>query len=175
VCATHRSLDALVDSGQFRSDLLARIDGFRHALPPLRDRREDLGLLLASLLPRVARERAEQTCLAISTARGLYAHLWPGNVRELERCLARAVALSTTERIEPSDLALPSPSSERASVECPALDQDQTQIRQRLVDELKAHGGNVSRVARSMGKARMQIQRWMRRFGLDAEAFRPTR
>jgi transcriptional regulator with AAA-type ATPase domain len=175
VCATHRSLDSLVETGQFRSDLLARIDGFRHALAPLRDRREDLGLLLASLLPRVARERAEGMSLAMAAARHLYAHHWPGNVRELERCLARAVALAVTERIEPSDLALPQPSSERAPLELLALDQDQTHLRQRLVEELKSHGGNVSRVARSMGKARMQIQRWMRRFGLEAEAFRSSR
>src|SRR5262249_25602332 len=120
-------------------------------------------------------ERAQETSLAIAAARSLYAHQWPGNVRELERCLARAVALAVSERIEPSDLALPSPSSESGPAELSALDQDQAHLRHRLVEELKAHGGNVSRVARSMGKARMQIQRWMRRFGLEAEAFRSSR
>ena len=176
VCATHRSLDTLVEGGQFRSDLLARIDGFRYPLAPLRDRREDLGLLLAALLPRVARERAAGLTLAAPAARGLYAHGWPGNVRELERCLARAVALAMTERIEPSDLALPAPSlPEVSEIELLELDEDQARLRQRLVEELAQHGGNVSRVARSMGKARMQIQRWMRRFGLVAESFRTSR
>jgi DNA-binding NtrC family response regulator len=169
-CATHRSLDALVESGHFRADLLARIDGFRHALPPLRERREDLGLLLAALLPRVARERASAVTLTISAARALYAHGWSGNVRELERCLARAVALAVTERIEATHLALVAPPpATRAE---PRLDDEQAKLRQRLVDELERHGGNVSEVARSMGKARMQIQRWMRRFGLEPEAFR---
>jgi transcriptional regulator of acetoin/glycerol metabolism len=175
VCATHRSLDALVDAGHFRSDLLARIDGFRHTLPPLRDRREDLGLLMASLLPRVAGERTMAIQLSTSAARSLYAHPWPGNVRELLLCLARAVALTASDRLEAADFALPSPSFERASMEVPALEGDQAHLRLRLMQELESHRGNVSRVARSMGKARMQIQRWMRRFGLQAEAFRTAR
>jgi transcriptional regulator with AAA-type ATPase domain len=177
VCATHRSLDALVETSQFRGDLLARIDGFRHTLVPLRDRREDLGLLLASLLPRTARERAPHTTLSTSAARSLYGHMWPGNVRELEQCLARAVALAASERIGPSDLSLrhAPPFSERADGLMPPLDENEARLRQQLLEELAIQAGNVSGVARSMGKARMQIQRWMRRFGIDAHSFRSPR
>jgi hypothetical protein len=94
VCATHRDLQALVSEGKFRADLLARIGGFSITLPPLRERREDLGLIIAVLLRKVASERADRITFSYDAGRALLRYSWPLNVRELEKCLAAAVVLA---------------------------------------------------------------------------------
>src|SRR5690606_35010668 len=87
--ATHRDLAALVTRGDLREDVLARLSGFTMRLPPLRERREDLSLLVPALLRRVAPDPARVT-FTRGAALALLAHDWPQNVRELERCLAAA-------------------------------------------------------------------------------------
>jgi len=94
VCATHQDLGSLVSQGKFRADLLARLSGFTIVLPPLRHRREDLGLIIAALLPKLAPDRAGRITFTYDAARALLRHAWPHNVRELERCLAAAIVLA---------------------------------------------------------------------------------
>jgi MoxR-like ATPase len=171
VCATHQPLDAMVAAGRFRRDLLARIDGVRHAVPSLRNRREDLGLVVAELLQRRGTQVTPAVTLDLDAARALVAHPWPGNVRELESALSRALALAGDGRITEDGLSLALPAAEAEAPVGP-LDEEEAELRDRLVAELRSHGGNVSEVARSMGKARMQVQRWMRRFGVDPHAYR---
>jgi transcriptional regulator with AAA-type ATPase domain len=176
VCATHRPLDELVAEGRFRADLLARMDGFRHCLPPLRERREDLGVLIAGILPRIRAASQQPATFTVEAARALATHGWAGNVRELVQALSRASALATDGRITESRLSLlraRDPTSESAGA--PTLSEDDARLRDRLVEELRRHRGNVSEVARSMGKARMQVQRWMSRLRLDAHQFRSGR
>jgi hypothetical protein len=94
VCATQRDLQALVSQGKFRADLLARIGGFSITLPPLRQRREDLGLIIAALLRKAAPERADRITFSYEAGRALLRYSWPANVRELEKCLAAAIVLA---------------------------------------------------------------------------------
>jgi hypothetical protein len=94
VCATHRDLQALVSEGKFRADLLARIGGFSITLPPLQERREDLGLIISVLLRKAAPERAERITFSYEAGRALLRYSWPLNVRELEKCLSAAVVLA---------------------------------------------------------------------------------
>jgi DNA-binding NtrC family response regulator len=183
VVATHRDLEAMVARNEFRADLLARIAGFRLELPPLRERREDLGLLIAALLPRHAAERAGSMHFSCHAARALLLYRWPLNVRELEQCIAGAAALTASE-VELSHLPAPIRAAAAAgpvaapqapqSVEPPRtartprpLSAEEAQRRERLVALLRAHGGNVTAVARELGKARFQVQRWLKRYGLD--------
>ena len=173
VSATHRPLDALAARGAFRADLLARLDGFRHTVPPLRSRREDLGLLIASLLARLGQGARDSASFTPAAVRLLASHGWPSNVRELEQALARAFALSEGNRIDAPALSLGS--SMAAASGSAGLGEADARLREQLIAELARHQGNVSEVARSMGKARMQIQRWMQRFGVDAEAYRKAR
>ena len=105
ISATNRNLSALVDAGRFRADLYARLSGFKLHLWALRDRKEDLGLLIASLLRRLAPERAPAATFSIAAARCLFDHDWPRNIRELEKALAAALVLSE-KRIERSHLQL---------------------------------------------------------------------
>jgi transcriptional regulator with AAA-type ATPase domain len=170
VAATHRSLARMAETGEFRSDLLARLAGHRLELPPLAARREDLGLLLGALMRRADPDAAERLQIQPAAARALLRHDWPANVRELEKCVATSLLLARAGgRIELDHL--PEPVREAKSPP-PAARSDDEQQRQQLVELLRRHRGNVTAVAREMGKARMQIQRWVRRYGLDLESFR---
>jgi transcriptional regulator of acetoin/glycerol metabolism len=168
VAATHRPLDRLVEAGAFRRDLRMRLAGYRLYLPPLRERLEDLGLLVAALLGR--QEPTLLPALSPRAVRALFRFGWPGNVRQLERALSAAAALAAGAAIGPEHL----PEEVRAALEdVPGVrDDDDAVQREELVALLREHRGNVSAVARATGKARMQVQRWLKRFQLDPEAFR---
>jgi transcriptional regulator with AAA-type ATPase domain len=173
IAATHRDLDELVARGSFRRDLLMRMDGFRHALAPLRDRPEDLGVLLADILARRHGGRGSLT-LTSAASRALLAYDWPGNVRELEQVLGRALAVAGDGPIDAPHLGRTSlPKTTRAQDE--ALEPEDAKLRDELTAALARHAGNISEVARTMGKARMQIQRWIRRFELDPESYRRSK
>ncbi len=171
VAATHRPLEKMAAKGEFRADLLARLAGYRHRLPPLRARREDLGLILGDLLRRVEIPGANRVRLSTAAGRRLLGNAWPLNIRELQQCLAVAAALAEGGAIESEHLPVMEPSpSHPAAVVVDAGDPEA--LRLTLVALLEQHRGKVSYVARDLGKARMQIHRWMRRFGLDPAAFR---
>jgi DNA-binding NtrC family response regulator len=168
IAATHRDLESMARAGSFREDLLARLSGHLVRLPPLADRVEDLGILVAGLLPRPA------PAFTPRAARALFAHHWPQNVRELEQCLAAAVGLAEGKTVDLEHL--PEAVREakvgrraRAVVVTDAEDEAQREL---LVRLLREHRGNVAMVARALGKARMQIHRWVKRYGLSLESFR---
>ncbi|HTL36410.1 MAG TPA: sigma 54-interacting transcriptional regulator [Kofleriaceae bacterium] len=167
VTATLRDLEADVAAGSFRTDLLGRVLGLSIALPPLRERPEDLSLLVQTLLDRVARGRNLR--LSPDVVRALYAHPWPRNIRELERALASASAL-TLERIELEHLPDPVRAAAPPPRLVPTLSQlsaDERKQRDDVAAALLRHNGNIAAVARELGKDRTQIRRWMRRFGLS--------
>jgi transcriptional regulator with GAF, ATPase, and Fis domain len=174
VAATHQQLEALVARGAFRADLLARLDGFTFALPPLRERREDTGLLVADLLR--ATPDAERLQLSSEVGRALLQYEWPLNIRELGHCLARACALAKGEhRLELRHL----PPQVRGALEpSPGADEplgaegSDARLRVQLEGLLAQHEGNVAEVARALGKARMQVHRWCKRFEIDPERYR---
>jgi DNA-binding NtrC family response regulator len=172
VTATHKKLDAEVDANRFRADLRARLLGVSVALPPLRERREDLGLLVAALLERLAPGR--DIAFAADAVAAIYAYRWPLNVRELERTLAAALAVAR-DRIELAHLpeAVRDPKSAAgaapAKVDVESLSDEDRQLRDQLVDVIGRHDGNLAAVARELGKDRTQIRRWMKRFGLSRD------
>ena len=176
VTATHRDLAALVEEGIFRSDLFARLTGLEVEIPPLRDRRADLGLLIPALLRRAGAPAGVR--FSREAGRALFRWSWPHNVRELEKALALAVALAGDGRIELAHLPEvvrtapePRPDPMAGRTVRPLSEMDVSR-RTELIELLRAHHGNVSAVARQMGVARMQIQRWCRRFHLDPASFR---
>jgi DNA-binding NtrC family response regulator len=178
VAATHRDLTGLMAEGLFRRDLYARLAGFTHTMPPLAQRREDLGMLIGALLARHA--SGASPTLRPEAARALFAYSFPLNVRELEQALAAALVLSAGDPIALHHLpqaiqgaARPSASLRPAASAPPEprSAEDDRSFRA-LVQALQETRGNVSETARRMGKARQQIQRWLRRFELDPESFR---
>jgi len=176
VSATHRPLDDLMERGEFRRDLYGRLAGFAYNLPPLRDRRVDVGLLVAALLRSPKVQQADALRFRADAARAMLLYDWPLNVRELEQCLVTSSVLAEEGLVHLEDFppgvveaALPPSVSGETRA---AADRDEA-LRRELLLRLAEARGNMSEVARAMGKARQQIQRWVRRFGIDADAFKP--
>jgi DNA-binding NtrC family response regulator len=102
IAATHRNLAEMVRTGVFREDLLYRLKVVEITLPPLRERLDDLPLLIENLLAKINREVHKQvTFVAPSALALLHNYSWPGNVRELENALTRAVVLTKGNVLEP--------------------------------------------------------------------------
>jgi hypothetical protein len=164
VAATHRPVSELVTQGRFRNDLFARLSAFTFTIPPLRERREDVGLMIAAF--------AESRVLRLTRAAGraLLRYAWPRNVRELHQALDVATTLANGEAVDVAHLPA---EIVQSSNEAPVpLSSAHERVREELLASLARHHGNVSQVARELGKARMQVQRWLRRYGLDARSFR---
>ncbi|HUH02922.1 MAG TPA: sigma 54-interacting transcriptional regulator [Kofleriaceae bacterium] len=175
VAATHRDLDAMVEREEFRRDLFARLAGYRLTLPRLAERRADLGLLISSLLGRTLGDPTGHPGFESEAARCLFAHDWPLNIRELEQCLRTALVLAGQACIDVEHLpeGVRSPQARDAGQGIPAqLSPEDIETRDSLLAVLRTHRGNISAVARAMGKDRKQIQRWVKRFDLDPTAFR---
>jgi transcriptional regulator with GAF, ATPase, and Fis domain len=154
IAATNVDLEARVASGAFREDLYARLAGFVFRMPPLRERREDIGLLAGALLRRIGQERGGSAPrLSPDAATSLLLHAWPRNVRELEKCLARAAVLAGDgARIETGHL--PREVRERTEQAGPSARASRSEgedARARLVALLTEHRGNLAAVAAAMG------------------------
>jgi DNA-binding NtrC family response regulator len=165
VAATHLDLRALLVARRFRADLEARLTGVEIDLPPLRERREDLGLLVAAILARTP-GGAEVTFDA-AAARQLLAHDWPKNIRELEQAVTSAAVLAGGRPIAVRHLPRAVAAATFRKAAAPT-----DPVAEELARQLDAHAGNVSAIARAMGKTRKQIQRWLKRFGMNADAYR---
>ena len=165
IAATSRNLWSEVNARRFRSDLYYRLAVIKVTLPPLRERPEDLPLLVDALLDTMGADGAPLRTAAFHTE--LARHAWPGNVRELRNYLERCLAL---DQMLPID--------ERAEETAPAVDPKQTlQVsRERWVRTLErqyaaavllAHDNNVAAAARAAGVDRTSFYRLMLRCGLD--------
>jgi two-component system response regulator HydG len=189
VAATNRDLQADVASGRFREDLFYRLNVVQIDLPPLRERREDIGLLASYFLDR-AGAKADRTPLEFSPeARALLERYdYPGNVRELENAVEHAVALADGTRILPSDLPavfraprlLPRSAlsvrpgvAERRVPETAAVGADPRDSwsladveREHIMRVLKRHGGNSTAASRQLGISRTTLWRKLRQYGI---------
>lgn len=172
VCATHADLAARVREGTFREDLFYRLNVLSVAIPPLRERPDDLPSLAARLLAEtLARFALGPRRLGEAALAALQAHDWPGNARELRNRIERGVALSEAEELTAADLfperALEPPSGPRdASLEN-ALDEA---ARQAIEDALRRAGGSRSEAARLLGVSRTTLWKRMRELGLGGSA-----
>jgi DNA-binding NtrC family response regulator len=166
IAATHQDLDVKVDNGSFRSDLYARLLGFDIDLLPLRERIEDLGDLLARLLPR----RADGTTATLhpEVARALCVYDWPLNIRELARALETAHTVSDGATIELRHL--PQPVRTSGARPKPQTRGRAEVARANSAEEISAlHanlGGNISAMARALGTSRSQVRRLLERHGI---------
>jgi Nif-specific regulatory protein len=100
IAATHRNLEAAVDAGDFREDLYYRLNVMPIALPPLRERVEDIPEIARHLVNRLGKAQGRPLDLSDGAVRRLTQYAWPGNVRELENCLERAAVMSPSGTIE---------------------------------------------------------------------------
>ncbi len=162
--ATNANLGTAVASGEFREDLLYRLNTVEIALPPLRDRREDVPLLAMHFLRRHG-ERYESTVEGFTdeAMQALLRHPWPGNVRELEHCVERSVLMAQGSRIEVEDLGLRRREEGGTLMEELTLDE----VERLLIGKaLERFDGNVSRAAESLGLSRSALYRRLQRYDL---------
>lgn len=104
LAATNRDLEQAVAQGTFRRDLYFRLNVLSLRIPSLRERRQDVPMLAAHFLERLARSSGQERTLSDDSLKAMLAYDWPGNVRELENCLERACAFTTGPMVHPSDL-----------------------------------------------------------------------
>ncbi|MDE2805169.1 MAG: sigma-54 dependent transcriptional regulator [Gemmatimonadota bacterium] len=161
ISATNASLHETVARGDFREDLFYRLNTVEIALPPLRDRGEDVLLLARHFLRKQAARygRAMEGFSADAEA-ALLGHAWPGNVRELQHAVERAVLLARGTRIQASDFGLRSHEHESAALFDVTLEEAERILIQRAMDR---HGGNVSKAAQALGITRSAMYRRLQR------------
>jgi len=104
LAATNRDLEQAVSQGTFRRDLYFRLNVLNLRIPPLRERRQDIPLLVSSFLERMSQELGQERTVSDNAMKALLAYDWPGNVRELENCLERACAMNTGPVIHVTEL-----------------------------------------------------------------------
>ena len=185
IAATHCPLEEMVERQEFRADLLARVRGFILRLPSLAERFEDLGGIVAGIFAE--KGQAKTPRISLSAGMALFNHAWPQNIRELGRALEMGSILAGDGEIAHEHLpeymrsaARASTSPVASSAAAPIADDSKIAVgddgevarREQLITLLRKHEGNVSAVAREMGKARNQIQRWIKRYELDASTYR---
>jgi two-component system response regulator AtoC len=165
VGATHRNLEEMVRLGRFREDLYYRLNVVSVSLPPLRERREDIPILIEHFLRKYSQQTGRPAPgVSPEAMRRAMDFPWPGNVRQLENVIERAVVLSTQGVIGPEAMPPRLPWSGGAiavdRAEFPSLDE----IIQRYVEEVLAHtGGNRTRAAMILGISRRTLHRMAER------------
>ncbi len=162
--ATNIDIDAEVERGSFRADLLYRLNTVEIPIPPLRERREDLIALATFFLRRVAaRYRKPVEGFAPDAIKAIQGHSWPGNVRELEHAVERAVLMAQGRSVAEDDLGLRRRGEAGARLEEMTLEEAERLLIQRA---LAACDNNVSDAAERLGLSRSALYRRLQRYGL---------
>ncbi|MBN1213683.1 MAG: sigma-54-dependent Fis family transcriptional regulator, partial [candidate division Zixibacteria bacterium] len=166
ICATNLSIYEMVDNNRFRQDLLYRINTVEIKLPPLRERVEDIALLVKHFL-KIYRKKYNKPIsrIHVSTLARLEKYAWPGNVRELQHAVERAVIMCDADILRPKDFFLSAPRAHKDELilEKYNLDEvEKTVIKKALVK----HKGNVSHAARELGLTRTSLYRRMQKYDL---------
>ena len=173
LAATNKDLATLVKSGGFREDLFYRLNVLPIRIPPLRERVDDIGVLIEHFL-RLERVREDREYISMTSEamEKLISHHWPGNVRELENTIKRAIALSQDGRIKTEDILFitsgsAAPHSTRlshpAALESGTL---QESLKQRIEATLDANDWNFTRTALELGIGRTTLWRKIRKYNI---------
>lgn len=185
IAATHRNLEAMVQTGEFREDLYYRLNVIPLVLPPLRDRKEDVPALIRHFLDKCNQEHGRSLQLAPSFVEMLSAYHWPGNIRELQNCIERLVALSDSKLIDINSIpeSLTSYFEHMRATRFPLLVKPRlAQAQETLPDKLDAieherlrealtkAGWVKAKAARLLGMTTRQISYRMQKYQLSEEA-----
>jgi DNA-binding NtrC family response regulator len=170
IAATHRPLEQLVRSGQFREDLYFRLRVVEIAVPPLRERRDDIGALAEHLIAKTGKElHKEGSTLSADALRALCSYDWPGNVRELENTLTRALVLARGPTITADLLALGAAApGVIGDTDRPTDESLASMERAHVAAVLARLKGNKRRAARALGVSRSRLDRLLDKHGLAA-------
>jgi DNA-binding NtrC family response regulator len=164
ISATNADLQAACDTGQFREDLLFRLNTVEIHLPALRERREDIPVLALHFLSQYAlRYRREVKGIEPSAAQAVLQYAWPGNVRELEHTMERAVLMCRAEQVQVADLGLGSQRGQPQNLEELSLETVESILIRKALQRFQ---DNVSQAAEALGLSRGALYRRMEKYGL---------
>ena len=187
ITATHRDLKAAVEAGEFREDLFYRLHVVSIKLPPLRERKEDIPLLVSHFIEKHKKEVKDRPLeISEKALQILENYSWPGNVRELENCILRAMLLARSNRIEVEDLppevrgeggepAVPVPrdSEELRRMKWQLKRKTEDEVEKAFLREaLKRNKGNISKTAMDVGMDRRQLQNLIRKHKIVVKEFK---
>jgi DNA-binding NtrC family response regulator len=162
--ATNADLHEEAKAGNFREDLLFRLNTVEIHLPALRDRREDIPLLAQHFLGRNrTRYRKQISGFSPATVQQMMQYAWPGNVRELEHTVERAVLLCRGEEIEPASLAIAAARAAATSFENMSIDEVEALLVRKM---MRRCDGNISQAAEALGLSRAALYRRIEKYGL---------
>ena len=166
ICATNMSIYDMVEDNRFRQDLLYRINTVEIKLPALRERKDDIELLVKHFL-KIYRKKYNKPINRIhtSTLKRLESYNWPGNIRELQHAVERAVIMCDSDMLRPKDFFLTAARGKRDGLTIDRynlLEVEKEVIKKALVK----HAGNVSHAAQELGLTRTSLYRRMQKYGL---------
>ncbi|WP_294684613.1 sigma-54 dependent transcriptional regulator [uncultured Bacteroides sp.] len=163
ICATNRNLQGMVDKGEFREDLLYRINTIHVEIPPLRNRREDIVPLAERFITRFCKQYDKAPIsLTASACEKLTAHSWYGNIRELEHAIEKAVIICDGNSI-PAEMFQLVQKTEIQQTEASTLEEMEKAMIRKALDKCE---GNLSAVASQLGITRQTLYNKMKKFGL---------
>jgi transcriptional regulator with GAF, ATPase, and Fis domain len=179
VVATHRDLEARVREEKFRQDLFHRIYVFPLVLPPLRERREDIPLLIEHFAAQVSAQNGwKPVPFSTEAIAVLQSHAWPGNVRELRNMVERLMLLATDGQVDLTTVHVALPKSGSTGVtgsSGPLAGRVDAFEREVILAELKRTNSNVSLAAKSLGLERSHLYKKAEQLGIDLRAMRRER
>lgn len=164
ICATNMPIHNMVGNGEFRQDLLYRVNTVELIIPPLRDRVEDIPHLANHFLGKFGRKyNKTEMSLSPELLNELMDYHWPGNIRELEHAIERMVILSDTNRLTAENVNFHALGSEEALPESLNLDE----MERYLIDKaIRKHKGNISKAASDLGLTRAALYRRIEKHGI---------
>ncbi len=167
VCATNMPLYQMVDEQKFRQDLMYRINTVEIHLPPLRDRVDDIPLLVNHFLDVYCKKyKLPLKRLHAATLKRLEKHHWPGNIRELQHAVERAVIMSESNVLQPNDFFLSTGDKlQEEEILTPDTNLEATEkmLIRKVIDK---HGGNISKAAKELGITRASLYRRIEKYEL---------
>lgn len=180
IAATNENLEKAVELGRFRKDLFYRINVIRIHIPPLRERREDIPLLVEYFLEKILEKFRKGK--RVFSEEAMYAFMnydWPGNIRELQNMIERAVALSKSEIINVDELPLPVPVEEFAALSRNPLDDERKksfivttlaeQEKSAIIEALNKYGGNQTKVSQVLGISTTTLWRKIKKYRIKSQ------
>jgi len=157
----------MVSESKFRQDLLYRINTVEILLPPLRERLEDIPLLVDHFLQIYSKKyKVPLKRLGPVTLKRLEKHAWPGNIRELQHSVERAVIMSDSNVLQPQDFFLSQIEDNdigALSTSSTNLEDTEKMLIRKVIDK---HGGNISKAAKELGLTRASLYRRIEKYGL---------
>jgi two-component system response regulator HydG len=171
IAATNRDLDSAIKAGSFRQDLYFRLNVVQVKLPPLRERKSDIPLLVFSFLEKFSASQQTSREISEEAMRQLIAYDWPGNVRELENAIERSVALGSGPVLHVADLPtnLQHPTTERVPEKNELLPLEELE-RRAILRTLREMAGDKLAAARILGIGKTTLYRKLKQYHLEPES-----